>query len=50
MEENSEAGEINISGSTYELAKDNFRCVYRGKIHAKNKGEIDMFFIETSSA
>jgi class 3 adenylate cyclase/Flp pilus assembly protein TadD len=49
MEQNSEAGRINISGSTYELVKDKFKCVHRGKIQAKNKGEIDMFFIEKTS-
>ena len=46
MEQNSEAGKINISGSTYELVKDKFKCVHRGKVQAKNKGEVDMFFVE----
>jgi adenylate cyclase len=46
MEQNSMAGKINISGSTYELVKDQFKCDYRGKISAKNKGEIDMYFAE----
>ena len=46
MEQNSEAGKINISGSTYLLVKDKFNCVYRGKIEAKNKGEVDMYFVE----
>jgi class 3 adenylate cyclase len=46
MEQNSEAGKINISGSTYDLVRDKFKCVHRGKIKAKNKGEIDMFFVE----
>ncbi|MBL7765989.1 MAG: tetratricopeptide repeat protein [Chitinophagaceae bacterium] len=46
MESSSEAGKINISGRTYELVKDKFRCRYRGKIQAKNKGEIDMYFVE----
>ena len=49
MEQNSEAGKINISGSTYELIKDKFKCVHRGKVQAKNKGEIDMFFVERTS-
>jgi class 3 adenylate cyclase len=49
MEQNSEAGKINISGSTYELVKDKFNCVHRGKVEAKNKGEIDMFFVEKIS-
>jgi class 3 adenylate cyclase len=46
MEQHSEAGKINISGSTYELVKGRFACVHRGKIEAKNKGMIDMYFIE----
>ena len=46
IEQNSESGKINISGSTYELVKDKFKCEYRGKIEAKNKGEIDMYFVE----
>jgi class 3 adenylate cyclase len=46
MEQNSEAGKVNISGSTYELVKDKFSCIHRGKISAKNKGEIDMYFVE----
>ncbi len=48
MEQNSESGKINISGSTYELVKDKFNCVHRGKIQAKNKGEIDMYFVSHS--
>lgn len=47
MESGSEAGKVNISGATYELVKDEFRCEYRGKIQAKNKGEIDMYFAES---
>jgi len=46
MESSGEAGKINISGSTYEIVKDKFTCVHRGKIQAKNKGEIDMYFVE----
>lgn len=45
MEQNSESGKINISGSTFELIKDKFPCEYRGKIEAKNKGKIDMYFV-----
>jgi len=47
MEQNSETGKINISGRTYELVKENFNCIYRGKIKTKNKGELDMYFVET---
>ncbi len=47
MESSGEAGKVNISGSTYELVKDKFNCTYRGKVLAKNKGEIDMYFVES---
>ena len=46
METNSEPGKINISGATYELVKNQFKCEYRGKIEAKNKGLVDMYFVE----
>lgn len=46
MEQTSEAGKINISGTTYDLVKDKFACVHRGKVGAKNKGELDMYFVE----
>ncbi|MBL7872581.1 MAG: tetratricopeptide repeat protein [Cyclobacteriaceae bacterium] len=46
MESSGEAGKINISQSTYELIKTKFRCEQRGKIIAKNLGEIDMYFVE----
>jgi len=46
MEQNSDAGKINISGSTYMLVKEKFACTHRGKIEAKNKGVIDMYFLE----
>ena len=46
MESSGKEGQVNISGQTYESVKDFFRCEYRGKIEAKNKGEVDMFFVE----
>ncbi len=45
MQEMGLPNRINISGSTYELVKNEFDCEYRGKIEAKNKGQIDMYFI-----
>ena len=45
MESSGEPGKVNISGSTYELIKDKFTCIHRGKIQAKNKGEVDMYFV-----
>jgi len=46
MESSSEPGKVNISSSTYHLIKDVYNCAYRGKISAKNIGEIDMYFVE----
>lgn len=45
MESSAEINKVNISGATYELVKDYFDCIYRGKVAAKNKGEIDMYFV-----
>ncbi|MBS3915024.1 MAG: hypothetical protein KG003_11020 [Bacteroidetes bacterium] len=45
MEQNSEPGRINISSKTKALLNDKFKVVHRGKIHAKNKGELDMYFV-----
>jgi class 3 adenylate cyclase len=45
MEQSGEPGKVNISGTTYELIKDKFNCVYRGEIAAKNKGEMKMYFV-----
>jgi len=46
MESNGEIGKVNISEDTYNLVKDKYNCLHRGKIMAKNVGEIDMYFIE----
>ncbi len=46
METTCDVGKINISGATYELVKDFFDCTYRGKVEAKNKGLIDMYFVD----
>lgn len=45
MESSGEVGKVNISGRTFELVRDKFNCIHRGKIQAKNKGEIDMYFV-----
>lgn len=45
MESNDEPNRINISEATYELIKKQIQCEYRGKIEAKNKGKIDMYFV-----
>lgn len=46
MESSGETGEVNISGTTYNLVRDHFECTHRGKIEAKNKGEVDMYFVK----
>ena len=48
MEQSSAANRINISQSTYELVKDKFKCSFRGKQPAKNKGLIEMYFVENA--
>ena len=45
MESGSEAGKINISGSTYEQIRHQFICEYRGKLPARNMNDIDMYFL-----
>lgn len=45
MEQAGETGKVNVSGETYKYIKDYFDCSYRGRIEAKNKGKIDMYFI-----
>ena len=46
MEQNSEPGKINVSQSTYDLVKDKFNCNFRGALPAKNKGDLNMYFVE----
>ena len=46
IEQNSEEGKINISETTYQLIKNTYKCIHRGKIEAKNKGSIDMYYLE----
>ena len=41
-----EEGRINVSAYTYDLIKDTYPCEYRGKINAKGKGELDMYFVD----
>jgi len=45
MEANSEVGKVNISESTHNQVKYKFDCQPRGKIAAKNKGYIDMYYV-----
>lgn len=47
MESSGEVGRVNISHDTYEVIKDDpmFTFESRGKIEAKHKGAIDMYFV-----
>lgn len=47
LESSGAPGRVNISAATYELVKDFFVCEYRGKITAKSKGEIEMYFVDS---
>ena len=51
MESSSEVGKVNISQSTYEYLKDDhdFDFIPRGKVEAKNKGKIEMYYVERST-
>lgn len=46
LQSSGEVGKVNISKSTHELVNAHFECTYRGKIEAKNKGEVDMYFVD----
>ncbi|MFT6127153.1 MAG: class 3 adenylate cyclase/tetratricopeptide (TPR) repeat protein [Flavobacteriaceae bacterium] len=47
MESSGDVGKVNISEATYKLLKDDadFTFESRGKIEAKGKGEIEMYFV-----
>ena len=45
MESGGETGQVNISSAVYEIIKEKYACTYRGKVYAKNVGEIDMYFV-----
>jgi class 3 adenylate cyclase len=51
MESSGEVGQVNISESTYALVKDvrDFTFTPRGKVQAKGKGEMEMYFVRLSS-
>jgi len=51
MESSGEVGRVNISAGTYALVKDEPGLSFtpRGKVEVKGKGEMEMYFVETSS-
>ena len=46
IESAGEPERINISETTYHHVKAHFNCTHRGKILAKGKGEVEMYFVE----
>ena len=46
MESSGEPGKVNVSENTYALVKDRFACTFRGRISAKHKGDVEMYFVE----
>lgn len=48
MESSGEVGQVNISEATYALVKDEPGITFtpRGKVQAKGKGELVMYFVE----
>ncbi|MBK7083275.1 MAG: hypothetical protein IPH53_00785 [Flavobacteriales bacterium] len=52
MESSGEVGQVNISESTYALVKDKpgFTFKARGRVQAKGKGEMEMYFVHRSSS
>ncbi|HVZ55325.1 MAG TPA: adenylate/guanylate cyclase domain-containing protein [Chitinophagaceae bacterium] len=46
MESSGVVGAVNISQPTYELVRDTVDCLYRGKVPAKGKGDIDMYLVQ----
>jgi class 3 adenylate cyclase len=46
LEQAGTVNQINISEATYDLVKDKFEFESRGKIKAKYKGEMDMYFVK----
>lgn len=46
MEAQSEPGRINISESTFQKIQYQFNCIPRGRLYAKNIGDIPMYFVD----
>lgn len=49
MEQSGEINRVNISQGTHDLLGPQFHCIHRGKVKAKNKGELDMYFVEAGT-
>lgn len=47
MEQSAEAGKVNISAATYTMVRQRFLCEFRGVVEVKNRGEVEMYFVES---
>ena len=45
MESSCDPDHINISATTYHAVKEHFHCESRGMISAKNKGQMEMYYV-----
>ena len=45
MESSGQIGRVNISAYTYDRIREEYECEYRGKVEAKGKGAVDMYFV-----
>lgn len=46
MESKGEVGKVNISADTYKHVKNTYKCIPRGKLNVKNKGLVEMYFVD----
>ena len=46
MQQSGETNKVNISEHTHKLVQHKFKCVSRGKLEAKHKGILEMFFVD----
>lgn len=46
MESNGLPGQVNVSSTVYQMIREKYNCTHRGKIYAKNMGDIDMYIVE----
>ena len=50
MESASSVGRVNVSESTYQIIRNQFECEHRGRIEAKNRGFLEMYFVNRNQS
>jgi class 3 adenylate cyclase len=50
MESAGSPGRLNVSAYTYDLIRHQYAGEYRGKVNAKGKGDVDMYFIDRAAS